>query len=81
VVSAAAISWLSFDRQACNAAIPLRPVRPTGRAVGDVLQRDPVFWEVAAMLDYSALALNHEGSDPGGPLKYGRLRRKPDAGQ
>ena len=29
-VTAAAISWLSFDRQACNAAIPLRSVRPTG---------------------------------------------------
>ena len=29
-----------------------------------------------AMLDYSALALNQEGLDADGPLKYGRLRRE-----
>jgi hypothetical protein len=39
------------------------------------------FEKSPAMLDYSALALNHEGSDPAGPLKYERLRREPDAGQ
>jgi hypothetical protein len=39
------------------------------------------FEESHAMLDYSALALNQEGSDVGVPLKYGRLGREPDAGQ
>ena len=39
------------------------------------------FKKSPAMLDYSALALNQEGLDAGGPLKYGRLRREPDAGQ
>ena len=39
------------------------------------------FEKSPAMLDYSALALNQEGSDAGEPLKYGRLGREPDAGQ
>jgi len=33
------------------------------------------FEESHAMLDYSALALNQEGSDVGVPHKYGRLGR------
>ena len=39
------------------------------------------FKKSPAMLDYSALALNQEGLDAGGPLKYELLRREPDAGQ
>ena len=39
------------------------------------------FKKSPAMLDYSALALNQEGLNARGPLKYGRLRREPDAGQ
>jgi len=39
------------------------------------------FKKSRAMLDYSALALNQEGLDAGGPLRYGLLRREPDAGQ
>lgn len=39
------------------------------------------FKKSPAMLDHSALALNQEGSDAGGPLKRGNLRRDPDAGQ
>jgi hypothetical protein len=39
------------------------------------------FKKSPAMLDYSALALNQEGLDAGGPLKYEILRREPDAGQ
>jgi hypothetical protein len=39
------------------------------------------FEKSPAMLDYSAMALNQEGSDAGGTLKYGRLGREPDTGQ
>jgi len=39
------------------------------------------FEKPLAMLNYSALALSQEGSDAGGPLKYVRLGREPDAGQ